>query len=79
MENVLEVYTPEQGPSLEFIKALKALYRKHGYIYDDDCDKDQLLKDLIKKEYNAVFVKDDHPRLIFKDAKQKTMFLIKFN
>lgn len=79
MENVLEVYTKENGPALEFVKALKALYEKYGYIYDDDRDYNQTLKDLIQKEYNAVFVNDESPKLIFENVKQKTVFLIRFN
>jgi hypothetical protein len=78
MKEVLEIYTPEQGPLLEFIRALRALYEKYGYIYGDG-DGEQVLKELIQKEYSAEFVKDTRPKLVFESAKQKTMFLLKFN
>jgi hypothetical protein len=78
MEKILIVYTPEHGPVLEFIKALRLLYKKYGHFYGD-YDEIGILKKVIKEEYGATFVNDDCPRLVFKNEKQKTMFLIRFN
>lgn len=78
MHETLLVYTPENGPLLEFIKALRFLCKKYGYIYNDQ-DRETILENLIKKEYDAIFINDSHPRLVFKNEKQKNMFLIRFN
>jgi|TARA_B110000977_G_scaffold22713_1_gene27388 hypothetical protein len=78
MERILKVYNDETGTLVAFTKALLYLYNKHEYMFETR-DREQELKELIKKEFNATFINDTWPKLVFNTEQQKTLFLIKFN
>ena len=78
MERILKVYTDDHGPSIVFIKALLYLYKKYGYVFDTSDHKDAI-NTLFNKEFDAVFINDQWPKLVFSSKKQKLMFELKFN
>jgi hypothetical protein len=78
MERVYKIYTDSHGPSKTFIRSLLFLLDKHGYVFDAQ-DREDVIKTLIKKEFNAVFINDEDPKLVFDSEHKKTLFLMKFN
>lgn len=78
MERILKVYSDETGPMPAFIKSLLYLYNKHGYIFETR-DREEALKTLIKQEFDAIFINDNFPKLVFDSEEKKTLFLIKFD
>lgn len=74
------VYTDNAGPSTAFIKSLYHIYSKTGCFFDRDKEEHSIALALeIKKEFNAEFVNDDNPRLIFDNENAKTLYLLKFS
>lgn len=78
MEKTLKIYDEQSGPSIAFIKSLLFIYKKYGYIFNEK-DQEETLKFFIKKEFNAHFINDQCPKLVFDTKKQKMLFLIRFD